>query len=108
MNCTDEEYDSSLREKLDLHHLFPPLVDKYLHKYGIPEQVDDLIQVSLPGTITYEDGTTEIGLFQETFIPKSWICIHRCFKKYTQQKSKYISPALEKALTQSLNHNKIN
>ncbi len=98
LNCTDEEYDSSLREKLDLHHLFPPLVDKYLHKYGIPEQVGSLIQVSLPGTITFEDGTTEIGLFQTTFIPESWICIHRCFKRYTNQESKYISEALKVVL----------
>ncbi len=105
LNCTDQEYDISLREKLDLHHLFPPLVDQYLHKYGIPEQVDDLIQVSLPGTITYEDGVIEVGFFQVTFTIGSWVCIHRCFKRYTQQKSTYISPALEKALTTSLNHN---
>ena len=98
LNCTDTDYDISIRTKLDLHHLFPPIIDKYLRRYGIVEQVDDLIQLSLPGLIRYDDGTIEQGFFQTTFIPDKWICIHRCFKRYTCQESKYISPALSNVL----------
>ena len=77
----DEKYDASLREKLDLHHLFSRTVDIFLHtRYGIAECIENLIQVSIPGEIAYDD-IKQVGFFQYSFTPK-WVCIHRCFKPY--------------------------
>ncbi len=100
LECDDEEFeefDNSLRTKIDVHHLFPFHVDAYLHKYGIAELVGEGVQLSLPGVIIYEDGSQEVGFFQESFLVRDEsVCIHRCFKGFRAQESKYISQSLRK------------
>ncbi|MBA2307587.1 hypothetical protein H0W26_05645, partial [Candidatus Dependentiae bacterium] len=99
IECNDESYDESIREKLDLNHLFTRLVDSSLRSYGIAEKVDNLIQVSIPGEMGDCQGRKKVGFFQYSFIPDTWICIHRCFKSYdANQYGIYISPALRKIL----------
>ncbi len=97
--CTNKNYDHSIREKLDLHHLFTRYVDTFLQSYGIAEYVDNLIQVSIPGEIKDDQGHKEIGFFQYSYIPNSWICIHRCFRRYDANlKGTYITTHLRKIL----------
>ena len=93
----DQNYDASLREKLDLGHLFTRTVDAFLHLYGIAERIDNLIQVSIPGEIAY-DGIKKVGFFQYSFTPE-WVCIHRCFKSYdVTSTDTYVSKALKTVL----------
>ncbi len=93
----DETYEKSLREKLDLGHLFTRTVDSFLHTYGIAECIDNLIQISIPGEITYND-IRKVGFFQYSFTPE-WVCIHRCFKAYdTDSTDTYISTTLKSVL----------
>ena len=102
--CDDENYDSTVREKLDLHHLFSPEVERYLRVFGIAEMVKERVLVSIPGKIAYQDGSFEVGFFQETFIPGSWTCTHRCFKRYTNnQDNTFITPLLRTALITFVN-----
>ncbi len=99
LDCNESNYDKSLTEKLDLHHLFTRLVDTYLSVCGIAERVDNLIQVSIPGELTDKTGTKKVGFFQYSFTSDSWICIHRCFKSYdANQQGIYISSYLRKIL----------
>ncbi|MBA2306971.1 hypothetical protein H0W26_02460 [Candidatus Dependentiae bacterium] len=94
---TDENCHESLREKLDIHHLFSRTVDSFLRSYGIVERIDTLIQISFPGELAY-DTTKEIGFFQYSFTPE-WVCIHRCFKPYdVSSTDKYVTIALRKML----------
>ncbi|MBA3751659.1 hypothetical protein H0X06_02550 [Candidatus Dependentiae bacterium] len=95
--CNDTAYDESIKEKLDLNHLFTRHIDTSVNSYGIAEVVGNLIQVSIPGEIHY-DGITKIGFFQYSYTSQG-VCIHRCFKSYNaNQNSTYISPALRKIL----------
>ncbi|MBA3751706.1 hypothetical protein H0X06_02830 [Candidatus Dependentiae bacterium] len=99
IECNDENYDLTIREKLDLHHLFTRHVDSSLQSYGIAELVDNLVQVSIPGEITDEQGKKEVGFFQYCFTRDSWICIHRCFKPYdANQSGAYITTHLRRIL----------
>ncbi len=97
--CNDENYDISIREKLDLDHLFSRHVDTSLHSYGIAERVNNLIQVSIPGEIIDDQGKKKVGFFQYSYTRDSWVCIHRCFKSYdANQNDTYISSSLRKIL----------
>jgi hypothetical protein len=94
------DYDSTLLEKLDLHHLFSRSVDYALTLFGMPELLDNnTLQVSIPGEIIYKDSTRHIGFFQYTFDINNKVCYHRCFKDYNQNlDGKYISKNLRSAL----------
>ncbi len=82
---------------MDLNHLFTRTVDAFLNEYGIAEEIDGLIQVSIPGEIAYED-TKKVGFFQYSFTPQ-WVCIHRCFKPYdVSSNDLYVSKTLKKIL----------
>ncbi|MBA3752126.1 hypothetical protein H0X06_05030 [Candidatus Dependentiae bacterium] len=99
LECKDTNYDDSITEKLDLHHLFTRLVDTCLPSYGIAERFNNLMQVSIPGEITDDQGTKKVGFFQYSFTSDSWVCIHRCFKSYdANQNDTYISTSLRKIL----------
>jgi hypothetical protein len=90
-------YESTLVDKLDLHHLFSRSVDDALNKFGIPELLDSTtLQVSIPGEIIYKDGTSSIGFFQYTFNINNKMCYHRCFQFYGTDNG-YISPTLHSA-----------
>ncbi len=102
LKCTLTGVDSSLLDRLDVHHLFTRQVDSLLFSCGIAEKIRDLIQVSIAGTISI-NGKTKVGFFQYTFIPSDWKCIHRCFKEYNQNLDEsYISRPLRKALCEFL------
>ncbi|MBA3752127.1 hypothetical protein H0X06_05035 [Candidatus Dependentiae bacterium] len=99
LDCTTINLDESIKKKLDLDHLFTRLVDLSLRSYGIAEIVDNLIQVSIPGEITDDQGIKKIGFFQYSFTSDTGICIHRCFKQYdANQNDTYISISLRKIL----------
>ena len=99
IECTDENYHASLRQKLDLHHLFSRKIDNFLKSCGIAEKMNNLIQVSIPGEIVHQDGKREVGFFQYSFTEDTWTCIHRCFRNYDASKEDiFISPVLRKIL----------
>ncbi|MBA3751262.1 hypothetical protein H0X06_00460 [Candidatus Dependentiae bacterium] len=100
IECNDENYHESIRKKLDLNHLFSRAVDAYLESYGIAEKIDNLIQISIPGQITDDEGLRKVGFFQFSFTDTTRVCIHRCFKNYDA--SKYISLSLRKILYEFL------
>lgn len=90
------EENSSFVERLDLHHLFPRSVDRYLLQYGIAEQIENFTQISIPGEFFYNE-TRRVGFFQYSYNDKG-ICIHRCFKPYAAPNSQYISFTLRRIL----------
>ncbi len=102
LNYAPTKIDASLQDKLDLHHLFTRHVDPYLFSCGIAEKVDNLIQVSIPGALVIK-GKLQVGFFQYSFYPDSWMCMHRCFKEYYRNPDdSYISRPLRKALCEFL------
>ena len=99
---------TSVIDRLNINHLFTRAVDRYLHACGIVESKGDLIQVSIPGKITFADGSSIIGFFQYSFIKQNWTLIHRCFVNYDANRgADYISPVLRKALLDFLNTKRI-
>lgn len=100
-------FDATIKEKLDLGHLFSSQVDRYLHSFGVVEFENDRIKVSIPGELMYGE-TLRIGFFQYTFIPKDWTCIHRCFVNYDSHAADnlFVSKMLRRALYDFLKENK--
>ncbi|MBA3954149.1 hypothetical protein H0X48_02415 [Candidatus Dependentiae bacterium] len=92
----------SIAPNTNVHHLFSFNVDRYLVSHGILEYVDDnsTIQVSVPGALTFSDGSCKIGFFQYGFNKQLTLCYHRCFKEYTAKS--YISAPLRAALVEFL------
>ena len=99
LEYNDGTIDSSVIDRLNINHLFTRAVDRYLHACGIVESKGDLVQVSIPGKITFADGSSVIGFFQYSFIKQNWTLIHRCFVNYDANIGKeHISTPLRQAL----------
>ena len=107
LGCPQNAVDATLIDKIDLHHLFCRAVDHSCYFLGIAETIENLIQISIPGSITLASGETSIGFFQYSFIPTDqWILVHRCFKNYKKQS--YISDRLRQTLLAYLKAQPVN
>lgn len=109
LRMQDEIFGSTVREKLDLSHLFSRQVDQYLQSRGIVEFENERIKVSIPGELS-DAGILRVGFFQYTFIPKDWILIHRCFVNYDSHAADnlFVSKVLRRVLYDFLANTKQN
>lgn len=106
ISYTAEDCEASIGSRLNINHLFSQQIDQYLESYGIYEELDNLIQVSIPGEIIDGLQNKTIGFFQYSFRKSDCVCIHRCFVRYDSQShgNKFISHALRTSLQQFLKH----
>lgn len=62
-------FDPSIIEKLTIDHLFSRKVEGYLKSYGVAQQINSLIQITIPGEIKDNAGNTFLVFFQLSCVP---------------------------------------